>query len=158
MWTGHRFFQRPNRCAWYAKLVQRSDYTVTIRKRCEPILDHLLEGIIVSHPAAIGLELWVLSQFRPPDRVGDPRELMLLYQQHDVTARALEHARWTPVWMLRTIALNRELLLANRNHRHRHLMHVKIGVHQRHIEVLPFAGAGSVEQSKSHRHRRCDTS
>src|SRR5215471_4983119 len=100
MGTRHCFFQRPYRSARYAKLVQRSDYTVTIRKRCEPILDHLLEDLIISHPPAISFESLVLNQFRPPDRVRNAREFMWLHQQHDVTAWALEHAGGAPVWML----------------------------------------------------------
>src|SRR5262249_16052293 len=66
---------------------------------------------------------------------------------------AAEHPGRTAIWMQRAGAERREGPPAQARLGYVDLVHVKVGVEQRAVDILPFSGALAMQQGEAHGHR-----
>src|SRR5579875_3873848 len=149
MWMRHGFSQRQDGSAGDAFLVQSGNSAFAVWKSTEPSLDNFAQGRSISHPGAMVFEAFVIRQLWHPHRAHQLGPLMVERGDEDIAAVSLEDAVRARQRMERTIARDRaEPLGPQRNQGNHHVVHVKVRVQDRRVDVLAYASALSMDQRK----------
>src|SRR5215469_5308922 len=99
----------------------------------------------------MSVEPWIGDEFRHSESFHKLLPLMWHDGYEEILTSLLTgvYARRTTMWMKRSVARRAISVAQHRNHWNIHLVHVKISVEQRSVQILPLSGSLAVQQREA---------